>query len=436
MSHAAPSLARWALTGRASGAVEAPPREAEPRPNPPSPNRSTTEASLERRSPASPPRRGRSQHRIALIAVLLLSAALNLAGLDRAGYANQYYAATVFSMLQSWHNFFFVSFDPGGYVSVDKPPLGFWIQAASAKLLGFSGLSILLPQALASTASVAVLYGLVRRAFGPVAGLLAGLALALTPVSVVASRNNTVDSLLVLTVLLAAWAALRATERGRLRWLLGAAALIGLGFAIKMLQAYLILPAIYLTYLAAAPHRRLIRVGHLALASVVLAVVSFAWPVAVDLTPRDQRPYVGSTHDNSAVSLALGYNGIQRLLGRGSPAAQPPDPATTGSGGGGPTNAGQSSAPGPDGGPSSAGAPNPGGAPGAGLNGGGPGGGGPGGAGENGTPGPLRLLNQQLAGQTSWLLPLALSGLLVTGRHAWARRRALAHGRRGQAFLL
>ena len=70
----------------------------------------------------------------------------------------RYYAATVLSMLQSWHTFFFVSFDPGGFVTVDKPPLGFWIQAASARLLGFSGLSILLPEALAGVASVAVLY--------------------------------------------------------------------------------------------------------------------------------------------------------------------------------------------------------------------------------------------------------------------------------------
>src|SRR6478672_2162484 len=96
----------------------------------------------------------RCWHHPGLAAVLLLSAALNLYHLDRVGYGNQYYAAAVLSMLQSWHNLFFVSFDPGGFVSVDKPPLGFWIQAASAKVLGlfgvgYSGFSVLLPEALA-----------------------------------------------------------------------------------------------------------------------------------------------------------------------------------------------------------------------------------------------------------------------------------------------
>ena len=94
--------------------------------------------------------------RLALGAVLALAALLNVWALDRLGYANTYYAAAVKSMLQSWHNFVFVSFDPGGFVSIDKPPLGFWIETASAKLFGFSGLSLLLPEALAGVLSVAV----------------------------------------------------------------------------------------------------------------------------------------------------------------------------------------------------------------------------------------------------------------------------------------
>src|SRR2546421_7313812 len=116
-------------------------------------------------------------HRIALGLILLVSAFLNIFQLDQEGYANLYYAAAVKSMLTGWKNFVFVSFDPGGFVTVDKPPLGFWVQAASAKLLGFGGRSLLGPQALAGVASVALLYWLVRRAFGPLAGLLAALAL-------------------------------------------------------------------------------------------------------------------------------------------------------------------------------------------------------------------------------------------------------------------
>src|SRR3712207_5992157 len=154
-------------------------------------------------------------HGIALAAILLLSAFLNLYGLTSEGHPNSYYSAAVKNMLTSWSNFFFVSFD-AGFVSVDKPPLGLWVQAATAWLFGFSGLSLLLPQAIAGVLSVALLYHLVRRSFGPVAGLVAALALAVTPISVAVQRNNNVDALLILALLLAAWAFFIAAERGSL----------------------------------------------------------------------------------------------------------------------------------------------------------------------------------------------------------------------------
>src|SRR5919205_1100908 len=122
-------------------------------------------------------------YRLALAAIFILSAFLNLFRLTNEGYGIPYYAAAVKNMLTSWHNFFFVSFD-AGFVSVDKPPLGLWIQAASAYLFGFNGLSLLLPQALAGILCVPLLYHLVRRPFGPVAGLVAALVLAVTPVAV------------------------------------------------------------------------------------------------------------------------------------------------------------------------------------------------------------------------------------------------------------
>src|SRR5918912_2682451 len=157
-------------------------------------------------------------HQIALATILILSAFLNLFRLTSQGYGNTYYAAAVKDMLTSGHNFFFVSFD-AGFVTVDKPPLGLWIQAASAKLFGFNGLSLLLPQALAGIFCVPLLYHLVRRAFGPVAGLVAALTLAVTPISVATSRSNTMDMLLVLSVLLAAWVFTRAAQSGSLGWL-------------------------------------------------------------------------------------------------------------------------------------------------------------------------------------------------------------------------
>src|SRR5919199_1254085 len=183
-----------------------------------------------------------SWYRLALAAVLGLSAFLNLAWLPGEGYANSYYAAAVKNMLTSWHNFFFVSFD-AGFVSVDKPPLGLWVQAASAYLFGFDGLSLLLPQVIAGVLSVALLYHLVSRAFGPVAGLLSALVLVVTPISVAVQRNNNVDALLILALLLAAWVFFIAAERGSLRWLLLGAVIVGVGFNIKMMQAFLVLPA-------------------------------------------------------------------------------------------------------------------------------------------------------------------------------------------------
>src|SRR5215216_1008419 len=312
-------------------------------------------------------------HLLLLSAVLALSAFLNLSRLTSEGYANIYYAATVKNMLASWHNFFFVSYD-AGFVSVDKPPLGFWIQAASAYLFGFHGWSILLPQALAGVFSVALLYYLVRRSFGPVAGLLAALALALTPISVATDRSNNLESLLALTVLLAAWAFILAAETGRLRWLVMGALVVGVGFNIKMLEAFVVLPALYLLYLVAAQVGWRGRMVHLGLATVVIVAASLPWVVAVDLTPAEQRPYVGSSSFNTVTDLIVGWDGVERLVGSDK---------------------------------------------------------------DVGDPGPFRLLNRELAGQIGWLLPLAIVGLVAASWRSWQGRPRLPLSRKeDQALML
>src|SRR3989442_48425 len=88
-------------------------------------------------------------HRLALVGVMLISLFMNFYQLGQNGFGNLYYAAGVRSMLDNLHNFFFVSFDPGGFVTLDKPPLGFWLQVFSAKIFGFTPFSVVLPQALA-----------------------------------------------------------------------------------------------------------------------------------------------------------------------------------------------------------------------------------------------------------------------------------------------
>lgn len=250
---------------------------------------------------------------LALAAILALGAFLRFYRLGADSIGNTYYAAAVKSMLTSWHNFFYVAFEPGGSVTVDKPPLGFWLQALSAAVFGLNGFALALPQALAGVFSIGVLYHLVQRRFGVWAGLLSALTLAVTPVAIATERNNTIDGLLVLVLLLAAWAFIKATESGQTRYLLLGALLVGIGFNIKMLQAIMPLPAFYALYLLGARRPWKTRLWQLLAASVLLITVSLSWALAVDTVSADARPYIGSTETNRVMELIIGHNGLDRL---------------------------------------------------------------------------------------------------------------------------
>ncbi len=362
---------------------------------------------------------------LALGVIMLTSIFMNFYQLGQNGFGNTYYASGVRSMLDNWHNFFFVSYDPGGFVTIDKPPLGFWLQVASAKIFGFTPFSVFFPQALSGVLSVLLLYWLVRRHFGVVAGLLAALALALSPLSIVTARNNTIDMTLVLVMLLAAWTTMLAAETGKLRWLLLTGVLIGLGFNVKMAEAYLVVPALALLYLLSAPKKVWIRIVHLLLAGLVMVAISFSWIVAVDLTPASLRPYVGSTQDNSELSLAIGYNGVERLIGgifsgfgRGGARR---GTGTSGGTGTFPPFTGNGNA------PSGTGTiPRR-------FQGGGGFGGGGGGLFGTGNAGITRLFNESLGGQIVWLLPLALLGMLAL---AWQSRPNWQEDRHQHSLIL
>ncbi|RAV01789.1 glycosyltransferase family 39 protein [Paenibacillus sp. YN15] len=250
---------------------------------------------------------------LALIA--LLAAFLNGYGIWNEQYANSYYTAAVASMLQSFHNFFYGSFDPGGFVTVDKPPVVFWIQTASAALFGVHGWSVILPQALAGVGSVLLMYALVKPTFGQGAARLAALVLACTPIAAAVSRTNNIDSMLVFALLAGTWLLFRGVRRKSLWLLMAAFAVVGLGFNMKMLQAYLVLPAFYLFYLIGYRVNWKKKLAGLAAVTASLLLVSLSWPVIVDMVPADQRPYVGSSQTNSVLELAFGYNGVSRLTG-------------------------------------------------------------------------------------------------------------------------
>ena len=262
----------------------------------------------------SPGVAGRLWSRLTLLAVLLTALALRLWHLTQNGWGNEYYTAGVLSMTNNWRNFLYNSFDPAGFVSVDKPPVALWIQVASVKLFGFHGLSILIPQVLEGLASVWIVYHLVQRRFGASAGLLAALFLAITPVSVAIDRSSNTDTCLVLVLLLAAWALTRAAEEGSRRLLLLSMALIGLGFNVKMLAAFVVLPTFVLVYFLGAPIAWRRRLEDLTLAAVVLVTVSLAWVVIYDLTPPEHRPFAGTTKKNSMLELAIGPYAVGRFV--------------------------------------------------------------------------------------------------------------------------
>jgi len=379
-------------------------------------------------------------HRIAKLAIVALSTFFIFYNVSVNGYGNTFYTACVKSMLESWHNFFFVSFDPGGFVTVDKPPLGLWLEALSAKIFGFSGFSLMLPQAVVGILSILIVYHLVRRSFGPVAGLIAALVLGLTPISLVMSRDNNQDMMMVFFLILAAWCVVVATERGSLGLLLLCAVNVALAFNVKTLEADLLVPAFGLLYLLAAPISWGKRIVHLVLACVLMAALSMAWLVAVDMTPASQRPYVGSSQNNSEISLALGYNGVQRLLGMnnggsgGNHTANRTDTTSNGTPASSSSTAGKSatnSGPSAQGGQGGPGAQvGPGGQGGQGGQGGGPGGGG---GFSNGAAGPLRLFDSSLGGQSGWFIPLALVAMIAL---AWQSRLRLPLSRSHQALVL
>jgi 4-amino-4-deoxy-L-arabinose transferase-like glycosyltransferase len=342
--------------------------------------------------------------------LLAVTALTYLWDLGASGWANSFYAAAVQAGTQSWKAMLFGSLDAANLITVDKPPGALWVMALSGRIFGFSSWSMLVPEALMGVASVALLHAAVRRWYGPVAALAAGAVLAFTPAAVLIFRFNNPDALLVLLMTAAVYATVRAVDaaatRAGTRWLVLAGVLVGLGFLTKMLQVMLVVPALVAVFLLAAPVGWRRRIGQLLAAGAAL-VLSAGWYVAlVQLWPAGSRPYIGGSTDNSLLELALGYNGLSRILGG----------EHGGRGGRGGPGAG-----GPPGGFGGPGGP------------GGAGGHGFGGGGFGGQSGIGRMFNADFAGNISWLLPAA-AVVLVAG--LWLTRRAARTDRTRAALVL
>ena len=255
------------------------------------------------------------------MAVLLAATAvLYLWNLSASGYGNTFYAAAAQAGSKSWSAWFFGSLDAQNFITVDKPPASLWVTGLSVRLFGMNSWSVMAPQALMGVAAVAVLYCAVRRAFtdpnhGAAAGLLAGAVLACTPAAALMFRFNNPDALLVLLLTVAAYCLMRAASVASWRWLLLVGVAMGTAFLTKMLQGFLVLPGFGLAYLLVAPTSWPKRVLHLFGATAAVIAAAGWWVLAVQLTPASARPYIGGSTDNTVLDLALGYNGINRLLG-------------------------------------------------------------------------------------------------------------------------
>ncbi len=345
--------------------------------NPPS----TSSEPLHADPPAHPPGRLRqlvrgpasqaAYARPAALAMLVGTAFLYLWNLTASGYGNTFYAAAELAGTQSWKAWLFGSLDAGNVITVDKPPGALWVATAFARIFGFNSFTVLAPQAFMGIAAVGLLYATVKRTSGPVAGLIAGTALAVTPVAVLMFRFNNPDALLVLLMVAAAYCVVRAIEKAGWKWLALAGVAIGFAFLTKMMQAFLVLPAFGLVYLIAAPTSVRKRLVHL-VGALVAVIVSAGWYIAlVELWPASSRPYIGGSTNNSLLELALGYNGLSRILGGAG---------NGGGGGGNSTNTGF-----------------------------------------GGSAGLTRMFNDSFGTEISWLLPAALIAL-VGG--LWMTRRA------------
>jgi 4-amino-4-deoxy-L-arabinose transferase-like glycosyltransferase len=321
--------------------------------------------------------------RPSLLALLAGTLVLYVWGLGANRWGNDFYSAAVQAGSTDLKAFFFGSLDGGNTITVDKPPASLWPMVLAVRLFGLNSWSVFVPQALMGVGTVGVVYAAVRRWFTPAAGLLAGLVVALTPVATLMFRFNNPDALLTLLMTVAAYTALRAIEDGRWRWFALTGVAIGLGFLTKQLQVLLVVPGFALVELALGAGDWWRRLRGLALAGAAMVLSSAWWVAIVELWPKADRPYIGSSPTNSFLEMTFGYNGLGRLNGQemGFP-----------TGGSLPGGSLPGDIPMPAGGP-----------------------------GFGGPSGPLRLFDGVIGGQIAWLIPAAVVGLVVT---LWFTRRA------------
>jgi 4-amino-4-deoxy-L-arabinose transferase-like glycosyltransferase len=273
----------------------------------------------------------RTWDRISFGVLLVTTAVAYLWNITVNGMGNQFYAGAAQAGSKNWEALLFGSLDSSNFITVDKPPVSQWVMGVSGQIFGFSSASMLVPEALMAVIAVALLYGAVRRISGPRAALLAGAALAVMPVAALMFRYNNPDAVMVLLMMAAVYFTVRALERASAKWIALAGVALGFAFLAKMLEGVMVMPAIGLVYLIAAPTALRRRLFHLVGAAVAF-LVSAGWFIGLTLVwPASSRPYIAGSTDNNFMNLVLGYNGFARVLGRnhGDPGHPPANGAAT-----------------------------------------------------------------------------------------------------------
>jgi 4-amino-4-deoxy-L-arabinose transferase-like glycosyltransferase len=266
--------------------------------------------------PASPSTRATVGERIALVVLLVGTAVMYLWNITIDGMGNQFYAGAAQAGSKDWEALLFGSLDSGNFITVDKPPVSQWVMGLFGQVFGFSSATMLVPQALMAVATVALLYAAVTRISGRQAGLLAGAALAFTPVAALMFRFNNPDAVMVLLMMAGAYCTVRALEHGSGKWMAWAGVALGFAFLAKMLEGLMVMPALGLAYLIAAPTPLRTRLLHLMGALAAFAVASGWFVLLTLLWPASSRPYIAGSTDNNFMNLVLGYNGFARVLGK------------------------------------------------------------------------------------------------------------------------
>lgn len=245
--------------------------------------------------------------------IIIIGLALRLPRLGN--YDNLYYTAGVQSMTQNWGNFIYGSFDPVGLVTLDKPPLAFWVQAIPGILFGVDAWAVAIPQLIIGIIAIPVLFTILKSGFGLIAASFGALTLSVLPASVIIDTRNEPDALVVFALLLAAVSIIKATQTSNWKWIIAFSIFMAMGFNAKMLVAFIPLP-IFLSYFMLASKEKWAKTAIKASTLMILTIaISFSWICLVAFTPENRRPHVGSTMNNSIWTLTFEYNGLRRFDG-------------------------------------------------------------------------------------------------------------------------